>query len=197
MRSAFSVLFLCSVALPQSAFNLPKPLANAVSSAFNPLGTKPEASPSTLPQLYGPVPTPNQLEQAAKAQLLQRLAVAQPQPCSIPLASYRPPTDKRFFFRAAKPANPNPDPGNPDLWTNLGADQYAEGRVSDAVSSFQRSIALAPSDGTPYYDLAQCALQQRRPELARRCLEAAVRVDPDYQKARRELATMGKVVGSR
>jgi hypothetical protein len=82
------------------------------------------------------------------------------------------------------------NPGDPELWTNLGADLYGTGRIEEAERSFQQALSLDPRSGTAYYDLAMCELQLRQPDQARQHLEAAVRVDPEYANARVELARL-------
>jgi tetratricopeptide (TPR) repeat protein len=82
------------------------------------------------------------------------------------------------------------DPRNPEIWTNLGVDQYGAGRVREAAVSFQQALSLAPRNGTACYDLAMCELQLRHPQEARRLLEEAVRVEPEYTRARAELARL-------
>src|SRR5579875_1503330 len=138
LRLAVSACLVCSIAfadgVPAASTqqDIQKSFAKALSSAFNPLGIK-SAPQSTLPQLYSFGPdtgsSPIRMVMAVisgqpnisteRAQFLARaqagLAQAQAEAglaCSIPLLRYKPSTTKRFFFRAANPANPNIDPGS-------------------------------------------------------------------------------------
>lgn len=82
------------------------------------------------------------------------------------------------------------DPSNPEIWTNLGVDQYGSGRDREASASFRRAIALLTPSGTAYFDLALCELDLHDPDRARRHLEQAVAVDPEYSLARVKLARL-------
>jgi Tfp pilus assembly protein PilF len=82
------------------------------------------------------------------------------------------------------------DPRNSEIWTNLGVDQYGSGRLHEAAESFRKAIALPGCGGSAYYDLAMCELQLHEPAHARQHLEQAVRADPEYARARIELARL-------
>jgi hypothetical protein len=89
------------------------------------------------------------------------------------------------------------DPGNEEIWTNLGVDQYQGGRLLDASTSFRKAIERAPASSTAYFDLAMCEIQLHRPEEARRLLRQAVRLDPEHATARAELARLEGKAGLR
>ncbi len=83
------------------------------------------------------------------------------------------------------------DPGNAEIWTNLGVTQYYSGHLLEAAASFEQAISLAPRrSSSPYFNLAMCELQSGQRSAARRHLRQAVAVDPEHAAARTELARL-------
>ena len=54
-----------------------------------------------------------------------------------------------------------------------------------------KAITIDPDAPEPHYALAQVLLTQRHPATARRELERALTLRPDYQDARRALTDLG------
>ncbi len=67
-----------------------------------------------------------------------------------------------------------------------------EGRVEDAADGFEEVLALAPSHHPSWGNLGLAYLLLDRRAEARRCLERALEIDPQYQPARRNLALLGR-----
>jgi hypothetical protein len=83
------------------------------------------------------------------------------------------------------------DPGNEEIWTNLGGVQYYAGRPTDAEASFREAIRLSPRSASGHYNLALCELALGRRGAARPLLETALRLEPGHHAARVELAELG------
>jgi tetratricopeptide (TPR) repeat protein len=82
------------------------------------------------------------------------------------------------------------DPSNGDIWSGLGEALYDEGRPSVAAACFARSALAGPDASRADYNEALCAERLGDSDNARKLLTMAVRIDPTYITARRELQGM-------
>jgi tetratricopeptide (TPR) repeat protein len=78
-------------------------------------------------------------------------------------------------------------PGNPDVYANLGAVYYTQGRYAQATETFQRALRLNPKIPNVRLMLAMCDAELGRSKQALPILEAAFRHPPS--------AAMGRTVG--
>lgn len=92
-----------SVAAAQQ--DIPQPMKNAISSAFDPLGKN--AAKSTAPKysLDALLNLPSALSNLPRVR-----AVSRPQVCSVPLKVYKAPSGTDFIIGVATSKNANPDP---------------------------------------------------------------------------------------
>jgi tetratricopeptide (TPR) repeat protein len=79
------------------------------------------------------------------------------------------------------------DPSNGDIWNGLGEALYDEGRPAVAAACFYRSALAGPDVSRAAYNEALCAEQLGDSRSARTLLMTAVRIDPTYSPALREL----------
>jgi tetratricopeptide (TPR) repeat protein len=81
------------------------------------------------------------------------------------------------------------DPGNADVWANLGAALQKQGDAAGAEESYRRAVAANPNHARAHYNLGTllAARGERREGIEH--LEAAVRLDPEGKGARFNLAT--------
>jgi len=81
-------------------------------------------------------------------------------------------------------------PWDTDARSNLGNALRALGRPRDALVEYHEALDQKPDDPTIHYNLATALLDLGRLDEATGHLIEAVRIDPDYQKARRLLGTL-------
>ena len=84
------------------------------------------------------------------------------------------------------------DPGDADVWANLGAALQKTGDAAGAEESFRRALAADPQHARAHYNLGSLLAARgdsRQRGEAIEHLEAAVRLDPEAKGARYNLAT--------
>jgi Flp pilus assembly protein TadD len=81
------------------------------------------------------------------------------------------------------------DPGDADVWANLGAALQRTGDAKGAEESFRKALAADPNHARAHYNLGSllAARGERREGIEH--LETAVRLDPEAKGARYNLAT--------
>jgi tetratricopeptide (TPR) repeat protein len=82
------------------------------------------------------------------------------------------------------------DPKNADIWNSLGEAQYYSQQFTNAAVSFQNAIQFAPENSQGYYNLSLCAMELKRPDMARKLLEKVLSLEPEHAAARRGLAEL-------
>ena len=79
-------------------------------------------------------------------------------------------------------------------WDTLGAVQQALGKPTDAIASYQKAIALAPTESETLYQLAVLQTANGQPSEARRHLQTALAQRqgnfPSLQAAKDLLSTL-------
>jgi len=80
--------------------------------------------------------------------------------------------------------------GNATAWHNLGVAQAAAGKLTEAVSSYRRSLELRPQNPLGHYNLALALEALNRPDEAAASYAEAVRRHPDYGEAHFGLGAM-------
>ena len=75
-------------------------------------------------------------------------------------------------------------PQDTDARSNLGNALRALGRPADAAVAYAQALAQAPNDPSIHYNLATALVDLGRTDEAVAHLREAVRLDPDYAKAR-------------
>jgi tetratricopeptide (TPR) repeat protein len=79
------------------------------------------------------------------------------------------------------------DPGDEKSWRHLSAAYFQVGRYAEAERPARRSVELAPHDPAVHCNLGVIQRKQQKWSEARESLLHALRLDPDYLKAREEL----------
>jgi tetratricopeptide (TPR) repeat protein len=79
-------------------------------------------------------------------------------------------------------------PGNAGAWGNLGNALAAQNKFDDAVSAYAAALHLNPADFQTEFNFGLTLYRQGKNAAAREHLQAALRVKPDYDAARRALA---------
>lgn len=67
------------------------------------------------------------------------------------------------------------DPGNPDIWNNLGVASETAGAIEEAQSAFRRCLALDAGLAEPRFNLAHSLLRQGRPAAAAAIVDPLVK----------------------
>jgi predicted O-linked N-acetylglucosamine transferase (SPINDLY family) len=80
------------------------------------------------------------------------------------------------------------DPGIPEAHNNLGIVLARQGRLHEAVRSFQEAARLRPDYAEAHNNLGNALREQGRPEAALEHLREAIRLRPDFLDARNNLA---------
>jgi len=74
------------------------------------------------------------------------------------------------------------DPGDIEIYNNLGQAQLEAGRLKDAETTINAVLRYSPERGVAYYNLAQIRARQNRKEEALDCLAALWEVSRDRNK---------------
>ncbi len=82
-----------------------------------------------------------------------------------------------------------------ELLDALGRAQMATGDTNQAISTFNRLVALAPGSPLPHTRLAEVQLAARNPQGARAHLQRAVALAPDLVPAQQQLVRMAMTDG--
>jgi tetratricopeptide (TPR) repeat protein len=83
------------------------------------------------------------------------------------------------------------EPGLVLAWNRIGATLYQMGRLDEAAGVLRHAVDLHPNFRNSHFNLG--LVEQGRGNLgeARRCFEAALRIDPSWQPARSRLEALG------
>lgn len=82
------------------------------------------------------------------------------------------------------------DPRHRDTLNNLGAQLAARGELGEALEHFEAAIRSDPADPAGYFNRGVALIRLGRPGEAVADLEKTLELSPDYEPARRALATM-------
>lgn len=88
-----------------------------------------------------------------------------------------------------------PDSSNPEYYTRIGVDLFAEGRFADAVDAFRKALAVDPTYGYAQFNLGRALLRAGRPAEALETLEAYLAHTPGDIDAWRSVGTAALVQG--
>lgn len=80
------------------------------------------------------------------------------------------------------------DPGQAEVYVNIGIALRAQGRSGEAIACYKQAIQLKPEFVEAYYNLANVLKEQGRLAEAIEYYEQAVRLRPDFPQARYNLA---------
>ena len=71
------------------------------------------------------------------------------------------------------------DPGQPDIWANLGDIQSKAGKMEDAVASFEKAIALRPDDVGFYQNMGVLFAKMGKEDDAQAAFGKAAELNPE------------------
>ncbi len=77
-----------------------------------------------------------------------------------------------------------------DLWFCLGTAQFSTGQDKDAWRSFETALAADPQQAQSHYNLGVIAARNGNGDRAARHYRDAIRLEPDFPRARNNLATL-------
>lgn len=80
------------------------------------------------------------------------------------------------------------EPGQGELWCNLGHCLSRQNRTKAALKAFQKAAELDTTDPTIFYNIGDAFLSLKAPDKAVAPLLQAVRLDPDYSLAHYDLS---------
>jgi Tfp pilus assembly protein PilF len=82
-------------------------------------------------------------------------------------------------------------PDSPELHTGLGAALSAEGKYDDALAQFLEALKLRP-DADAEFNVGVTYAELKQPQLAASHLDAALRLNPGHEQARKQLDALRK-----
>jgi cytochrome c-type biogenesis protein CcmH/NrfG len=88
------------------------------------------------------------------------------------------------------------DPGSVEGWFQLGVARWAAGKKAEAAEAFRNATRLKPDRTRAHHFLGLCLKDSDR-DGARQAFLAALRCQPDFGPARRELAELEAPAGNR
>ena len=88
-------------------------------------------------------------------------------------------------------------PESPELWMGLGRAQTELGSYDQAITSFNRLIELRPKVPASYLPLAELYVSRKDHAAAKRALERALSIKPDFLPAQIELMQIANATGNK
>ena len=82
------------------------------------------------------------------------------------------------------------------IWCRLAAAQMAQGRVDEAIASFEQALVVAPGDAGACHGLGLAMLRTQRIDSAIHYFRAAISAKPGFCKAMASLATAYRAQGN-
>jgi regulator of sirC expression with transglutaminase-like and TPR domain len=102
-------------------------------------------------------------------------------------------SERREFERAAAEYEEalRLDKRLPAAWYNSGKDLQEQGQLKGAIRAFTKALNLHPNDTWALNNRAMAYREMGQVDLARQDLELSLRIDPQFQQARQNLANLG------
>jgi tetratricopeptide (TPR) repeat protein len=86
-------------------------------------------------------------------------------------------------------------PDSPGANVNLGAAQFANNELDDAIACFQKAIRLKSDYAAAHYDLGMALARKGNQDRAIACFQEAIRLKPDFFEAHNNLGAVLKDKG--
>lgn len=79
------------------------------------------------------------------------------------------------------------NPGNVALYNRRGITYRRQHKFAEAIKNYREAINIAPEDPVLYYNLALVLIEQSQPQNAAAALRRALKIDPEFDKAKEAL----------
>lgn len=89
------------------------------------------------------------------------------------------------------------DPGQPDVWLNLGRLLHERGEVAEAERCYRRALELSPGEPVAAFDLGVALQDQERFQEAAAAYERTLALDASFADAHFNLAAVHEALGDR
>jgi tetratricopeptide (TPR) repeat protein len=82
-------------------------------------------------------------------------------------------------------------PDNKHVFNELGIELRKKGLLEEAITNYQKALALAPDDWILFYNLARALFEKGELSLAKEKLNSALLIKPDFEEAKEFMASLG------